>query len=78
MTSDEIRILEQAATPGVWSTSEADPGVVTDTDGKPIAVFGGGTQDRQDAAFTAAARQSVPLLLARIAELEAQLNGGQG
>ncbi|MFF6966213.1 hypothetical protein ACFY9G_22960 [Streptomyces anthocyanicus] len=67
---NNIRALIENATAGEWATSEADPGVVVDSTGQPIAVFGGGPQSYRDAAFTAAARNTIGLLLDRIVELE--------
>lgn len=67
----EIAARHGAATPGSWSAS-AQIGVVTNEAGDPLAVFGGGEQDRADAAFVAAAREDVPKLLAELAAVRAE------
>ncbi|MYS69433.1 hypothetical protein GTY88_03160 [Streptomyces sp. SID5926] len=67
----EIFARHEAATPGPWSAN-AQIGVVTNEAGDPLAVFGGGEQDRADAAFVAAAREDVPELLAELAAVRAE------
>jgi len=64
----EIRARDAAATPGPWSANEPT-GFVVDPTGQPLAIFGGGLQDRADAAFIAHAREDVPTLLAEIERL---------
>ncbi|WP_432130548.1 hypothetical protein [Streptomyces tendae] len=67
----EIAARHETATPGPWSAN-AQIGVVTNEAGDPLAVFGGGEQDRADAAFVAAAREDVPKLLAELAAARAK------
>jgi hypothetical protein len=65
---DDIASRVNAVTPGPW-IANTRIGVVTDAADQPLAVFGGGDQDRADAAFVAAARTDVPALLAEIRRL---------
>jgi len=67
----EIAARAEAATPGPWEAN-ARIGIVTNKVGDPLAVFGGGAQDRADAEFTAAARTDVPALLAELAAVRAE------
>lgn len=62
----EIGALLRAVTPGQWLANDRI-GVVTDAAGEPLAVFGGGEQDRADAAFTAAAPAVIAELLREVA-----------
>lgn len=70
MSIANLHTLLDNASPGDWAVSETDPGVVLDADGQPIAVFGGGSQDHRNAALIVALRNSVNLLLDRVAEPE--------
>jgi hypothetical protein len=67
----EIAARAEAATPGPWEAN-ARIGIVTNKVGDPLAVFGGGAQDRADAKFTAHAREDVPALLAELAAVRAE------
>ncbi|GGV46243.1 hypothetical protein [Streptomyces spectabilis] len=61
-----VRGLVDAVTPGPWKANVRG-GVVTDESGSPLAVFGGGAQDRADAAFIAEAPEAVYDLLVEVA-----------
>ena len=82
MTDDELRRLAEAATPGPWSHSpsrgEAGRGFeaqVWDANGEALLFFSDGrtigAEADANAAFIAAAREAVPLLLDRVAKAEA-------
>lgn len=85
---DEIRTRTDVATPGHWGTHydgkgtytvEARPGLdltLGPVNEGAVATLAGGHGDQQayqDARFIAHAREDVPYLLGRVAELEAQL-----
>lgn len=76
-TLDELRRLEQAATPGVWSVSHSigAPEVVTRERRVAKVLYHGGSEDRlpeKNAALIAAARNALPALL-RVAGIAAEL-----
>ncbi|MFD5798646.1 hypothetical protein ACFWIO_34970 [Streptomyces diastatochromogenes] len=68
---DAIDAVANAATDGPWLANDRI-GVATNPAGDPLAVFGGGEQDRADAAFVAAARTDVPALVAEVRRLQAR------
>jgi hypothetical protein len=72
----EIAARAEAATSGPWEAN-ARIGIVTNKVGDPLAVFGGGAQDRADAEFTAHAREDVPALLAELAAVRAERDQAQ-
>lgn len=66
-TIARLRALEAEATPGPWTFSEWEDGVVTvdrvhDDGLDPVAIMAAGTTD-SDAALTAASRNALPALL---------------
>jgi hypothetical protein len=69
---DAILARAAAATPGPWTANDRI-GIVTDAAADPLAVFGGGKQDRADAEFTAHAREDIEALAAEIRRLRAEL-----
>ncbi|MCZ1014039.1 hypothetical protein [Streptomyces noursei] len=61
----EIAARVAAATPGPW-LQRSDAGIVTDSDGHPLAVFGTSGPHCADAAFIAHAPEDVPWLLEQL------------
>ncbi|MEU0836094.1 hypothetical protein [Streptomyces sp. NPDC005969] len=83
---EEIRARHQAATPGPWGTSRNLNGAYTikhgtyitgedgfGSDGEVAVLVGGEQVAYSNGSFIARAREDVPFLLDRIAELEALL-----
>ena len=73
----EIQARAAKATDGDWHIDDQQPGVVLGPSGSPLAVFGGGRQDRADADFTAHARQDMGYVLAHAADLAGRLNSAE-
>ena len=84
MNLDEIEARANAATPGPWDV-ERETGLISTDDGCAVAsihphgnvrtvIHTGERYSHSDAAFIAAARSDVPALIARVRELEAELD----